>query len=51
MDLDTEFAFTPWEDSCRDPHPTIRQCRRPRGHDGDHAAGWGERRITWPQED
>ncbi len=45
--LDLEFAFTSWRESCRDPLPTLQQCRRRAGHEGDHAAGYGERRRRW----
>ncbi len=55
--LDLEFAYTAWPDSCRDPvvfgsrvlgtGPNLYQCRRRAGHDGDHAAGYGEQRRRW----
>ncbi len=55
--LDLEFAFTSWRESCRDPAvaPSVipgafldlLQCRRRAGHDGDHAAGYGEQRRRW----
>ncbi len=45
--LDLEFAFTSWRESCRDLLPTLQQCRRRAGHDGDHAAGYGEQRRRW----
>ncbi len=45
--LDLEFAYTPWRESCRDPIPTLQQCRRRAGHDGDHAAGYGDKRRRW----
>ncbi len=45
--LDLEFAYTPWRESCRDPLPTMQQCRRRAGHDGDHAAGYGTQRRRW----
>ncbi len=45
--LDLEFAYTSWPESCRDPSPTMQQCRRPYRHDGDHAAGYGEQRRRW----
>ena len=52
-DLDMEFAYTSWADSCRDPllddESDFRECRRATGHDGDHAAGFGAHRITWGQ--
>ena len=45
--LTLEFAYTTWADSCQDPYSPFYQCRRPRGHDGDHAAGFGAGRIIW----
>lgn len=46
--LDTEFAFIPWQDACRDPSPSLQQCRRRRDHAGEqHAAGWGASRTRW----
>lgn len=45
--LDLEFAFITWQDSCRDPSPTLQQCRRIRGHAGPHAAGFGSGRNQW----
>lgn len=48
-ELDQEFAYTTWEQSCRDPYPPDLECRRQRGHDGDHAAGYGDARVRWEQ--
>ncbi len=45
--LDLEFAFTTWQQSCQDPSPCLRQCRRRKGHDGLHAAGFGAGRREW----
>lgn len=45
--LDREFAFTPWYGSCRDLYDLGTVCRRPLGHPGDHAAGWGVGRRRW----
>lgn len=45
--LDLEFAFTTWQESCRDPYPTLQQCRRRAGHEGQHAAGFGVGRNRW----
>ncbi len=45
--LDLECPYTSWWQSCRDPLPTLQQCRRRAGHDGDHAAGYGEQRRRW----
>ena len=45
--LDLEFAFTTWATSCRDASPSLQQCRRPRHHDGPHAAGYGPARRRW----
>lgn len=48
--LTMEFAYTTWDDSCQDPYSPYYQCRRPRGHAGDHAAGFGAGRIIWKRE-
>lgn len=48
--LSLEFAYTTWDDSCQDPYNGSYQCRRPAGHDGDHAAGFGAARLTWEQD-
>jgi hypothetical protein len=46
--LDLEFAWTPFDvPKCRDPYTIDQNCRRPAGHDGDHAAGFGEHRSRW----
>ena len=49
--IETEMAFTSWQRSCQDPHVTpdnsLRQCRRPTGHDGDHASGFGPNHRRW----
>ena len=47
--LDLEFAYTSFQDSCRDLHSLVYRCRRPIGHDGVHAAGFGQQRIRWHQ--
>ena len=51
--LDLEFAYTSWDDSCRDLLLTdgadFRECRRSSGHEGDHASGFGYGRVTWPR--
>ncbi len=51
LDLDREFAYTSWRESCRDPYTIDQQCRRRAGHDGDHAAGFGAGRARWPADD
>ena len=48
--LDLEFAYTTYGESCRDLHWPFYECRRPVGHEGDHAAGFGEKRVRWPDE-
>lgn len=48
--LDLEFAYTSWRDSCRDLYSLVQCCRRLRGHDGDHASGFGAARRRWPRE-
>lgn len=45
--LDLEFAYTTYEDSCRDLYSPHYLCRRPVGHDGPHAAGFGGHRVRW----
>jgi len=45
--LDLELSFTTWDGSCRDPSPSLQQCRRVRAHDGPHAAGFGAQRRRW----
>lgn len=43
-----EIAYTTWDESCKDPLAEgLRECRRPHGHDGDHASGHGEGLRTW----
>ncbi len=46
--LDREFAWTSWRESCRDPEPAdLRECRRRHGHDDEHASGFAEDRRRW----
>lgn len=45
--LDLEFAYVCYEDSCKDLYSIVMLCRRPAGHDGDHAAGFGASRKRW----
>lgn len=45
--LDLEFAYTSHRDSCQDLHSPLRYCRRPAGHSGRHAAGYGAHRTRW----
>jgi hypothetical protein len=45
--LDLEFAYVTYDDSCRDLYGPWHLCRRPRGHDGEHAAGYGTNRVRW----
>jgi hypothetical protein len=45
--LDLEFAYTTYRDSCRDLYSPLLLCRRPAGHDGVHAAGFGVTRVRW----
>lgn len=54
MDLDREFAYTPWHGSCRalyglDEKGAAIHCRRPVGHDEEegHASGYGTNRVRW----
>lgn len=55
--LDMEFAHTAWRAACGAEggialealmvEPLIVTCRRPAGHVGEHATGFGERRRRW----
>jgi hypothetical protein len=45
--LDLEFAYTTYRDSCRDLYSPYYACRRPIGHEGPHAAGFGADRLRW----
>lgn len=48
--LDREMAFSVQQCanfSCMDPNPNLMECRRLRGHDGEHAAGYGPKRLRW----
>ena len=45
--LNAEFAYTSWQQSCRNIYTIEQACRRPRGHDGEHAAGYGAARSRW----
>lgn len=50
--LDVEFAYTDWRNSCRDlyglDHGGVDlRCRRPGGHDDEHACGFGAGRVRW----
>jgi len=47
VDLDLEFAYTTYDDSCKDLYNPFYLCRRPWDHEGFHAAGFGTDRITW----
>ena len=48
--LDLEFAYTAYADSCRDLHSPHYLCRRPTGHEGPHAAGFGPGRLRWAED-
>ncbi|MBB5786198.1 hypothetical protein [Jiangella mangrovi] len=48
--LDLEFAYTSYADSCRDLYSLTYRCRRPHGHDGVHAAGFGTHRVRWQHD-
>jgi hypothetical protein len=47
--LTLEFAYTSWQQSCRNLYTIEQACRRPRGHEGEHAAGYGGARSRWVQ--
>ena len=54
--VQTEMAYTTYGESCKDPYLTdgadfpaeLRECRRPYGHQGDHASGFGRHFVQWP---
>lgn len=48
--LDLEFAYTTYRDSCRDLYSPHYLCRRPLGHEGEHAAGFGTERLRWEHQ-
>jgi hypothetical protein len=48
--LDLEFAYTTYQDSCRDLYSPYYYCRRPLGHEGVHAAGFGSSRLRWEHQ-
>lgn len=48
--LDLEFAYTSWRQSCKDRYSLAYQCRRPAGHLGLHAAGFGSARLRWDDD-
>jgi hypothetical protein len=48
--LDLEFAYTTYQDSCRDLYSPHYYCRRPVGHDDVHAAGFGPHRLRWEHQ-
>lgn len=48
--IDLEFAYTSYQDSCRDLYSPHHFCRRPFGHPGAHAAGFGPERVRWEHE-
>jgi hypothetical protein len=45
--LDLEFAYITYADSCWDLYSPDICCRRRRGHDGEHASGFGVHRLRW----
>lgn len=45
--LNREFDFYPVEHMCRDPYSPHVWCKRPAGHPGEHAAGFGPARKRW----
>lgn len=54
--IQTEMAYTTYDESCRDPYLTngadfpaeLRECRRPKRHNGNHASGFGRGYVEWP---
>jgi hypothetical protein len=48
--LDLEFFWTPAElERCRNLYSMDQWCMRQPGHDGDHAAGFGDGRNRWSE--
>jgi hypothetical protein len=52
LDLETEMAYTSWDQSGKDPHVTgtgdLRECRRPANHNGAfHASGFASDRSLF----
>ncbi len=48
--LDYEMAFAHQHHTsytCSDVYDAGTECKRPRGHEGQHAAGFGSRRKRW----
>jgi len=44
--IEEEMTYTSWTDSCQSAS-FERNCRRPRGHTGHHASGFGKNYQTW----
>ena len=49
--LDREFAYIDYRSSCRNLHTIDQLCRRPAGHKGEHASGFGSTRARWANDD
>lgn len=45
--LDREMGYTRWDESCQALYGVDTACRRRKGHDGDHATGYGAGRVRW----
>lgn len=49
--IELEYAYTPWEWACRDEAVDasldLRHCRRPLGHKGECASGYGAKMARW----
>lgn len=53
--IETEMLYTTYGESCKDPYltngadfpPDLRECRRPHGHAGKHASGFGKFFQEW----
>lgn len=51
LDLEMAYAIQPHMDArCMDPHSTLVECGRERGHQPPHAAGYGAGRIRWDDQ-
>ena len=53
--IENEMSYTTYGESCKDPYltdgvsfpPDLRECRRPKRHEGNHASGFGSRFQEW----
>lgn len=49
--MEAELAFTTWDMACKDPAVVgggdLRECRRPKNHEGRHASGFRSNYREW----